>query len=253
MSALNDFEFDQAAEWLLASFGFDLVAVGLAEGPMSPLEWAHVAGRSRDQIERITLSPGRGVGGIVLKAARPMLFTNIDMQIDRREYASYPIVFAESLHSFCALPLMRETVPVGVLLCAFRTADPAHDTSYSDLLDAVEGGFCGLRAITDDVDEALSCTDEEDRFVRPNIEDLLETSIDIAPPSWPDPYKTLSPKEMEVFTLLARGFTNKEISRILSMSVKTAETHRSKIYRKLNIETRAQLVSLAIRYQILGF
>src|SRR4051812_28048124 len=56
----------------------------------------------------------------------------------------------------------------------------------------------------------------------------------------------LSDREREVLRLLARGHTNQEIAGMLYISVRTAETHRAHIMRKLGFETRAQLVQYAI-------
>lgn len=56
---------------------------------------------------------------------------------------------------------------------------------------------------------------------------------------------------MEVLTLLAKGYTNKEISDRIFISVKTVETHRKKIYGKLGIQSRAELVHFAIKHHLL--
>jgi DNA-binding NarL/FixJ family response regulator len=56
----------------------------------------------------------------------------------------------------------------------------------------------------------------------------------------------LSPREHEVFALLTRGFTNREIAQQLHISVRTAETHRAHVLQKLGLETRAELVSYAL-------
>jgi len=60
----------------------------------------------------------------------------------------------------------------------------------------------------------------------------------------PDP---LSPREREVLELVAEGKTTKEIARILGVSVKTAEAHRTRIMAKLDIHETAGLVRYAIR------
>ena len=52
--------------------------------------------------------------------------------------------------------------------------------------------------------------------------------------------------------LLAKGFTNKEISEQIFLSVKTVEAHRSKIYQKLGLKTRADLVDYALRHKLLN-
>jgi two-component system response regulator NreC len=56
----------------------------------------------------------------------------------------------------------------------------------------------------------------------------------------------LSDREREVLRLLALGHTNQEIAGLLFISVRTAETHRAHIMRKLQLSTRAELVRYAI-------
>ena len=51
--------------------------------------------------------------------------------------------------------------------------------------------------------------------------------------------------------LLAKGYTNKEISELIFLSVKTVEAHRSKIYAKLGLKTRADLVAYAMAHKLL--
>jgi len=55
----------------------------------------------------------------------------------------------------------------------------------------------------------------------------------------------LSPRERQVLELLARGHTNREVANRLVLSVKTVETHRSRLSDKLGLHTRADLVRLA--------
>ena len=55
----------------------------------------------------------------------------------------------------------------------------------------------------------------------------------------------LTPREAEVLVLIANGHTNPEIAEQLVVSVRTVETHRSAIHRKLGTKNRAELVSFA--------
>lgn len=57
----------------------------------------------------------------------------------------------------------------------------------------------------------------------------------------------LTPREMEVLRLLARGLGNKEIATALDVSVRTAETHRADIMDRLSAGSLGELVKLAIR------
>ena len=61
----------------------------------------------------------------------------------------------------------------------------------------------------------------------------------------------LSDRERDVLRLLALGHTNQEISDKLFISVRTAETHRAHIMRKLRLATRAELVRYALGHGFL--
>ncbi len=57
----------------------------------------------------------------------------------------------------------------------------------------------------------------------------------------------LSPREREVLQLVAEGKSTKEIAGLLQLSVKTAETHRANVMKKLDLHNTAGLVRYAIR------
>lgn len=57
---------------------------------------------------------------------------------------------------------------------------------------------------------------------------------------------SLSPREREIFILLANGCPNREISKQLHISTRTVDTHRSNILKKLEVKTNAELVKMAI-------
>lgn len=61
----------------------------------------------------------------------------------------------------------------------------------------------------------------------------------------------LTPREREVVQLLAEGRTSKEVANQLGISVKTAETHRSRIMAKLDLRSVTELVRYAVRNRII--
>lgn len=61
----------------------------------------------------------------------------------------------------------------------------------------------------------------------------------------------LTPREREVFQLLAIGHSNKEVARDLDMSIGTAKKHRENLQRKLDCHSAAELARLAIREGLL--
>ena len=59
--------------------------------------------------------------------------------------------------------------------------------------------------------------------------------------------ESLTPREREIVQLLAEGKSTKEVALTLGLSVKTAETHRSNVMRKLNLHSVSELVLYAVR------
>lgn len=62
----------------------------------------------------------------------------------------------------------------------------------------------------------------------------------------------LTRRETEVLQLLAEGQTNKGVAAVLKISVKTVETHRARIMRKLQLGSLAELVRYALRNRIIA-
>src|SRR5215203_6492295 len=62
----------------------------------------------------------------------------------------------------------------------------------------------------------------------------------------------LTSREREVVQLLAEGRSNKEIAKSLDLSIKTVESHRAALMRKLDLHSLADLVRFAIRNQIIA-
>jgi DNA-binding NarL/FixJ family response regulator len=60
----------------------------------------------------------------------------------------------------------------------------------------------------------------------------------------------LTPREREIVQQLAEGKSSKEVAESLSISIKTADTHRANIMRKLDLHSVTELVRYAVRNQI---
>ena len=61
----------------------------------------------------------------------------------------------------------------------------------------------------------------------------------------------LTPREREIVQLIAEGHSNKQIAGILNLNLKTVETHRAAVMRKLNLSSAAALVRYAVRNKYL--
>jgi len=91
--------------------------------------------------------------------------------------------------------------------------------------------------------------------VPPSMQSGEATSVTGKQPSGPDrPQRTLlTPREYEIVRLVAEGKSNKEISSVLAISVRTVETYRSRIMLKLQAPSIAHLVQYAIRNHMVAF
>lgn len=66
-------------------------------------------------------------------------------------------------------------------------------------------------------------------------------------------FHVLTDREQEILQYIAKGYSNKEIAEQLIVSVKTVETHKSKIMEKLQMKTRPELVRYALKKGLLDF
>ena len=63
-----------------------------------------------------------------------------------------------------------------------------------------------------------------------------------------DPIDSLSNRELQVLSLIGRGKTTREVADVLNLSVKTVESHRQRIKKKLHLDTSPQLVRYAVNW-----
>lgn len=91
--------------------------------------------------------------------------------------------------------------------------------------------------------EAIETVAAGRRYISPSIAVQLEPgSAEAGEPSGLD---RLSPRELEILRLVAAGQTSAEIARHLNISVKTIDTHRSNMYRKLALRNAVDLMRFA--------
>jgi DNA-binding NarL/FixJ family response regulator len=83
-------------------------------------------------------------------------------------------------------------------------------------------------------------------FVTPRLERLLAAAR-AGKPSAATAARPLTPREREILQLVAEGRSTKEVAEVLGISVKTAETHRTNLMRKLHLHSVSELVRYAIR------
>jgi DNA-binding NarL/FixJ family response regulator len=139
-----------------------------------------------------------------------------------------------------AIQIQRQAPGTKTILLTMYTED-----QY--VLEAFRGGLRGYVIKTQaagDLVQAIREVLKNALYVSPGISRTLVEAYLSKTDLPPEP---LTPREREVLQLVAEGRTTKEIASSLGLSVKTAETHRTKIMRKLEIHETAGLVRYAIR------
>lgn len=121
---------------------------------------------------------------------------------------------------------------------------------FFEMLKAGASGYVPKRAAPDELVNAIRTVYQGGVFLYPSlaahlVQDYLNK--DEAPSSDNGPESDLTPREIEVLTLIAEGHTNSEIAQELVISVKTVDRHRENIMRKLNMHSRIDLVKYAIK------
>ena len=77
--------------------------------------------------------------------------------------------------------------------------------------------------------------------------DAVSDSGAPGPDGGPGSYDTLTDREKQILKLVAEGYSNKEIADLLSISVKTAMSHREHLMAKLQVHNRTELIRFALR------
>lgn len=128
------------------------------------------------------------------------------------------------------------------------------DEIVRDMLDAGAHGFILKSDAATHLASAVEAVANRDLYFSSGVADVVINSLVNSRNSSENnglDEIPLSPREIEVVKFLAQGKSNKEIAAALFISVRTVETHRRTIHRKLGFKSLAELVRYAIRHHLL--
>jgi two-component system response regulator NreC len=157
-----------------------------------------------------------------------------------------PEVLVLDLHmpegsSLTSVPRMREISPqTGIVVLTMQ-----REASYAR--EALRAGVLGY-VLKDAVDEDLVNAVRLAATGRSYLQPELGAQLAVEPGDDPD---GLSERELDVLRLIALGFTNTEIAEQLVLSVRTVESHRAHVQRKLGMSKRSELVRYALERRML--
>ena len=114
------------------------------------------------------------------------------------------------------------------------------------MLEAGASGYVLKTAAPEELIGAIRRVAAGGTYVDPAIAEQLVTSF-VRRPGGPPANTSLSEREGEVLRLIARGYSNKEISALLDLSVKTIETYKQRLMEKLQLDSRVDIVRYALK------
>jgi DNA-binding NarL/FixJ family response regulator len=142
-----------------------------------------------------------------------------------------------------AIPELAKVSPRSRVLAISSQAAPS---SVRQALSAGAAGYVPKRASDQELVAAIRRVAAGEGYVDPDLGAKLVVADGSAA------LEPLSERERDILQLLALGYTNQEIGRKRFISVRTVDTHRAHVMRKLGLETRAELVLFALANGLIG-
>jgi len=137
--------------------------------------------------------------------------------------------------------LRRELPGVRVLILTV-----SQESQYAvRAIKAGAAGFLTKESVPEKLIEAVRKISAGGRYVSAELAETLASLV--AGESGGAPHERLSDRELEIFKMLAAGRTVSQVAQELGLSVKTVSTHRTRILKKLNMRTNAEMTHYAIR------
>ena len=98
-------------------------------------------------------------------------------------------------------------------------------------------GFVSKLASEDILEKAIRMALSGKKYISPKVADMLVENLNQKEKNAGNPFSTLSCRELEVAKLIGVGMGVSEIAAILGMHIATAGTHKSRIFKKLNVSS----------------
>jgi DNA-binding NarL/FixJ family response regulator len=144
-----------------------------------------------------------------------------------------------------ARQILKSDSQIKILILTLHDSDQV----VQEVLNAGARGFLLKSDAARDLVAAVEALRRGKIYFTPKVASMvLDGYLNSSSP--PAPRSKLTPREREIVQLLAEGKSSKEVAVALGLSVKTAETHRSNIMRKLELHSVSDLVLYAVRNNI---
>ena len=145
--------------------------------------------------------------------------------------------------------IVKQSPNVGVIILSMHS----DDTYLARALTAGAKGYLLKDSAGPELDRAVQAVADGRSFFSPAIAKILveEYMRQLRERGLQDSYDLLTDREKETLHLLAEGKSNKDVAKVLNLSIHTVETHRSNIMEKLGLHTTADIILYAVRKKII--
>jgi DNA-binding NarL/FixJ family response regulator len=209
-------EMSQKAARILIADQHEITRIGLRS--LIEENELEICGEAINGLEAVTKTVALRAHLVIVNAALPLLN---GIEVAKRVQAKRPEASVMIFTEVKSERLMLQALKVGVRAYILKS------DGISDLLSGLQAVLHGHMYISRDLTRILQ-----------NMANQQASA------------ELLSTREKEIVQLLAEGHQNYAIAQILSMSAATLDTHRTNIYKKLQIHTTAELIQYALRNEI---
>ena len=122
------------------------------------------------------------------------------------------------------------------------------DQYATRVLKAGASGYMTKETAPEELVQAIRKIVNGGKYISPALAEKL--AFDLGAPTDKDPHELLSDREYQVLCLIASGKPVSEIGKLLSLSVKTISTYRTRILEKMNLKNNAELIHYAIQNKL---
>ncbi|WP_313639688.1 response regulator transcription factor [Paenibacillus sp. FSL K6-0276] len=130
------------------------------------------------------------------------------------------------------------------------------DEDYvNSVMQSGASGYIPKVAVDEDLYTAIDQVMEGNLFLRPKETQALLASMlkkNVQQAESQVSYEVLSPREREVLGFIGRGYSLVEIAQHLNLSIKTVDTHKTRLMNKLNVTKKSELVEFAMKHKLLN-
>ena len=129
-----------------------------------------------------------------------------------------------------------------------------NDDYLVEVMQAGAMGYVEKNALDTELFQAVRAVAKGQRYLTPQKAQALLNSLlsETRQLQSGDPYTALTFREREVLKLMARGYSLSQVAQLLCISVKTVDTHKTRMMEKLGFSKKSELVEYALQHGLLA-